>query len=108
MAALLALALAVTGLHGIVTRGPTRPVCEVGVPCSAPATGSVLVFSRNGAVAARVRVAVGGRYNVRLQPGLYAVRLAPTPRIGGLKPVGARVRAGAPARLDFQIDTGIR
>ncbi|MEN3342790.1 MAG: hypothetical protein V7644_2194, partial [Actinomycetota bacterium] len=55
MSALLALVLLTSGLHGVVTRGPTQPVCQVGVPCSKPAVGAVLVFSRNGTVAARVR-----------------------------------------------------
>lgn len=108
MAALLALVLAASGLHGIVTRGPITPVCRVGKPCSEPAVGAVLVFSRNGSVAARVRTGAGGRYSVRLQAGLYAVRLSPPQHIGGLKPAQVRVRAGVNGRLDFEIDTGIR
>jgi len=108
MAALLALALALTGLHGVVTRGPTTPVCRVGTPCSAPAVGAVLVFSRNGRIAARVRSGAGGHYSVRLPVGLYAVQLSPAPKIGGLSPRQARVRLGPSARLDFAVDTGIR
>jgi hypothetical protein len=108
MAALLALALALTGLHGVVTRGPTTPVCQVGKPCSEPAVGAVLVFSRGGTVAGRARSGAGGRYTVRLLPGLYTVRVSPPQHIGGLTPSQVRVRAGAPRRVDFQIDTGIR
>lgn len=97
------------GLHGIVTRGPTTPVCKVGVPCSAPAVGAVLIFSRAGYVVARVRTSVGGRYSIRLPAGLYTVRLSPTPRIGfGLRPTMVRVVRGAYRRLNFSIDTGIR
>lgn len=99
----------VSGLHGVVMRGPTTPVCRIGVPCSEPAAGAVLVFSRNGAVAARVRAGAHGRYTVRLRPGLYAVSLPSAPRIGrGLSPAHARVRSGVLGRLDFEIDTGIR
>jgi hypothetical protein len=108
MAALLTLALALTGIHGIVTRGPTTPVCQVGKPCSEPAVGTVLVFSRAGTVAVRARAGAGGRYTARLVPGLYAVRVSPPQRIGGLKPSQVRVRAGSPRRVDFQVDTGIR
>src|SRR4051794_12313464 len=108
MAALLAMALALTGLHGVVTRGPTTPVCQVGKPCSEPAVGTVLVFSRGGRVAGRVRAGAGGRYTARLAPGLYAVRVSPPRHIGGLKPSQVRVTAGAPRRVDFQVDTGIR
>ena len=108
MSALLALALLTSGLHGIVTRGPTTPVCRVGKPCTEPAVGAVLVFSHDGRVAARVRAGTGGHYTVRLPPGFYAVRVSPPQRIGGLKPREVRVRSGVNGRIDFQIDTGIR
>jgi hypothetical protein len=108
MAALLALALALTGLHGVVTRGPTTPVCQVGKPCSEPAVGAVLVFSRGGRVAARVRAGAGGRYSVRLPAGVYAVRSSPPQTVGGLSPRQVRVPSGTSVRRDFAIDTGIR
>jgi hypothetical protein len=108
MTVLLGLVLAVTGLHGVVTRGPTTPVCRVGTPCSEPAVGAVLVFSRDGRVAARIRAGAGGRYTVRLGAGTYAVQVSPPQRIGGLAPRQVRVRAGLDGRVDFRIDTGIR
>jgi hypothetical protein len=109
MSTLLALVLVATGFHGVVTRGPTTPVCRVGKPCSEPAVGAVLVFSHSGSVAARVRAGAGGRYSVHLAPGFYAVRVSPTPKIGsGPRPQQVHVRAGVFARLDFEIDTGIR
>lgn len=108
MAGLLALVLALTGLHGVVTRGPTTPVCQVGTPCSEPAVGAVLVFSRSGVVAARARAGARGHYAVWLLPGIYTVRISPPQTIGGLRPRQVRVRAGASGRVDFAIDTGIR
>jgi hypothetical protein len=108
MAVLLAIVLTATGLHGIVTRGPTMPVCTVSTECTQPAVGAVLVFSRAGVVAARARAGAGGRYAVRLLPGLYTVRVSPPQRIGGLAPRQVRVRPGASGRVDFAIDTGIR
>ena len=103
-------ALALTGgLHGIVRRGPTTPVCMVGVPCSAPAVGAVLVFSRAGHTVLRVRTGAGGRYSVHLAPGYYMVRVSPGPRVGfGIRPARVLVRRNVDARLDFSIDTGIR
>jgi hypothetical protein len=103
-AVLTALAL----LTGVVMRGPITPVCRVGMPCNEPAVGAVLVFSRDGRVAARVRVGARGRYSVRLAPGSYAVRQDPLPKIGfGLRPDRVAVtRAGG--RANFFIDTGIR
>src|SRR6266850_7449294 len=107
MSALLAVVAAVAGLHGVVMRGPIQPVCQIGKPCSEPAVGAVLVFSRNGREAARARAGAGGRYTVRLAAGLYVVRLTTAPRIGsGLTPREVRVRSGVNGRLDFDIDTG--
>jgi hypothetical protein len=109
MAFLLAATLLASGFHGVVTRGPTTPVCQIGKPCSEPAVGAVLVFSHGGRVAARVRAGSGGRYAVHLEPGFYVVQVAPSPKIGtGLRPGQVRVRAGIFGRLDFEIDTGIR
>src|SRR5207247_3196182 len=45
-----------SGLYGVVRRGPTRPVCGVGPPCTAPAAGAVLVFWPRGHALARTRV----------------------------------------------------
>jgi hypothetical protein len=96
-------------LHGVVTRGPTTPVCEVGTPCSKPAPGVVLVFARAGVVVARIRTGAGGRYRLSLRPGTYAVRVAPQPRIGsGMRPSTVVVRRVPTQRVDFAIDTGIR
>jgi hypothetical protein len=97
------------GLHGVVTRGPTTPVCKVGVPCSAPAVGAVLVFSRAGHTTTRAHAGAGGRYSVRLAPGYYTVTASPVPRIGfGIRPNRVHVTPDIDARLDFSIDTGIR
>ena len=108
MNGLLALLVAVTGLHGVVMRGPTKPVCEVGTPCSEPAVGTTLAFSRAGRVVLRVKTGKGGRYAVHLAPGLYVVSVVPRQRIGGMKPTDVRVRRGVDARVNFAIDTGIR
>jgi hypothetical protein len=106
---LLAVVGLVSGLHGIVTRGPTMPLCRVGVPCSAPAVGVVLIFSRNRTTVSHVRTGTGGRYSITLAPGSYAVTLSSTPRIGiGMRPQTARVVPGVSRRLNFSIDTGIR
>ena|SRR5437868_8786506 len=103
------LAILATGLHGVVMRGPITPVCMVGKPCSEPATGVVLIFSRDGHDVARARTSTRGRYTVALAPGRYAVRLPTAPKIGsGLTPRAVSVPRGGSAVLDFRIDTGIR
>ena len=109
-AALLALALAVSGFHGTVMRGPTKPVCIVGQPCSEPAVGATLLFSSFGAhVVARALVGAGGRYAVRIAPGYYVVTTPAAHPIGsGVRPRNVHVARGVYGRLDFAIDTGIR
>jgi hypothetical protein len=98
-----------SGLHGVVMRGPTAPVCRVGVPCSAPAKGATLEFDRHGRRVARVHVGAHGIYSIRLAPGDYTVLVVPRAPIGrGLEPAKVHVSRGASRRLDFSIDTGIR
>jgi hypothetical protein len=104
MAVLAALVL----LHGTVMKGPTQPVCQVGKPCSAPAVGVTLVFSRRGHVVGRTRTVSGGRYAIRLAPGFYAVAVSPPMTIGrGLEPRSVTVRTVTTTR-NFSLDTGIR
>ena len=95
-----------SGLRGVVRRGPIRPVCQVGVPCSAPAQHVTLVFLRNGAAAGRVTTDGQGRYRILLAPGAYAVRIAGV-RFG-FRPQQVSVPAGRIAVRPFSIDTGIR
>ena len=101
MALVLAVKLAV--VTGLVTIGPTMPVCQAGVPCDRPAAGVTLTFTRAGRTAS-VRTTAAGRFRIRLAPGLWAVR-ADAGR--ALAPHAIRVRAPA-EKLSFAIDTGIR
>jgi hypothetical protein len=94
-----------SGVYGKVLRGPITPVCRVGTPCTAPASGAVLVFSRAGREQGRVRARKDGTYRITLPKGTYAVRVVPA---HPLRPVSALVRAGRFRRVDFLIDTGIR
>jgi|SRR5690348_7293333 hypothetical protein len=93
-------------LHGVVMRGPTKPVCEMTTPCSEPAAHVKLVFHRPG-VSFVTTTDAHGRYSLRVRPGTYTVRISPVPRIGrGVEPATVVVRASM--RADFTIDTGIR
>ena len=117
LAAALALSLAAgagisgtttTGLHGVVMRGPTEPVCHVGDPCQAPAKGLVLQFRRGGLIRAQVRTNEKGRYAVRLAPGRYSVT---TPKLRPwqtLTPQLVRVPRGTIGRVDFNLNTAIQ
>ena len=98
-----------SGLRGIVERSPTRPVCVVDEPCSAPAKDVGLVFARKGYRSVTTRTDVRGHYRVVLAPGVWSVRTPAAPRVGtGLSPKTVRVYAGRFTAVDFEIDTGIR
>jgi hypothetical protein len=93
-----------SGLYGEVTRGPIVPVCVAEQPCTAPASGAAVVFSRPGRPrAARIVVHADGSYRVRLAPGLYAVRSGRS-----IEPAAVRVLPNRMRHVDFSIDTGIR
>jgi len=98
-----------SGLHGVVTRGPTAPMCVAEAPCTEPAKNVTLVFSRSDHLAGRVVTDGQGRYRLRLPPGLYSVRRAASAGLDKrLDPNRVRVSARRFVHVDFSIDTGIR
>jgi hypothetical protein len=97
-----------SGLRGTVTLFPATPVCIEGELCSQPAANALLVFRRDGRVAARVETRTDGTYRVILAPGRYSV-IAPQYRRGtGVTPRKVLVPRGRIARIDLEIDTGIQ
>lgn len=101
-------AVPASGLRGLVTRSPIMPVCMQGVPCSAPAENTPLIFFRGGRFV-RTRTNSTGNYRVALAPGWWNVRTAGAPRIGsGITPRMVRVLAARFRVVNFDIDTGIR
>jgi len=93
------LAVSLVLLHGVVMRGPTKPVCEMATPCSEPAAHVRLLFDgpRQDVL---TRTDARGRYSVRLRPGRYVVR------VQRIQPAVLVVRRAM--RADFNVDTGIR
>ena len=96
---------ATSGLRGVVPRGPTRPVCIEGQPCSAPAANLKLTFK--GRLVARTTTTDGqGRYRITLAAGTYAVVIAGAHF--GYQPRTVVVPAGRVGVRNIAIDTGIR
>jgi hypothetical protein len=95
------------GLRGTVIRGPTSPVCRTGQSCSKPAAKALLLLTRSGRPAVRVRTDAHGRYRASLEPGTYRVTILRREGMS-IAPPTALVAAGRTRRLDFRIDTGIR
>jgi len=101
------LAILLVAVHGVVMRGPTQPVCQIGTPCSAPAAHVQLLFQGATGYDVVTQTDAQGRYSVKLRLGKYTVRIQPKPRIGrGVEPTSIVVRRAM--RADFSIDTGIR
>ena len=79
------------------------------MPCSEPAVGVQLSFSRGSKVVAMALTGAGGRYSVRLPAGTYIVAQRPAAKIGtGVRPQQVRVVGAESRRVDLFIDTGIR
>jgi hypothetical protein len=103
--ALAILAALVSGLFGVVTRGPTTPVCRAGEPCSKPYPHATLVFS-SAAVTRRATTDVKGAYRLALPPGRYVLRVQGAQF--GWRPLFVRVPRGRYVRTNVFVDTGIR
>lgn len=97
-----------SGVRGKVTLSPASPVCIEDEPCSKPARGVLLVFRRDGRVAARVLTTQEATYRVALAPGRYAVSAPAFRRGSGVTPPRVRVLRGTFVRVDLDIDTGIQ
>jgi hypothetical protein len=87
----------------MVSRGPITPTCTIGKPCTAPARGLTLSFSKSGSVVARTQTGDDGSYRVELPAGTYFV-MGSQP----VRPQHVMVSTGRFRRVDFSIDTKIR
>jgi hypothetical protein len=97
-----------SGLRGKVSLYPARPVCAEDDPCTKPARGVLLVFRRDGHVAARVTTTAEAWYRVRMAPGRYSVTAPEYRRGSGVTPRVVWVPLGRIVRVDLEIDTGIQ
>jgi hypothetical protein len=96
-----------TGLHGYVEKGPITPVCRSDIPCSGPAVGVMLTFTRADGTSVRVKTGARGYYRVVLRGAIYRVT-TDYRRDRNPFPARIKVRAGHDDRLDFFLDTGIQ
>lgn len=98
-------AYALVLLNGLVTIGPTSPVCRVGTPCTKPAAHTLLEFTRHQHIAFATTDAKG-RYSLKISPGTWSVTV-----IAGVRTTPNRiiVRSVRPfATRNFTLDSGIR
>ena len=100
----------VTGLTGVVVRGPITPVCRVEVPCDAPFSASFIV-QRAGRTIAQFQSDPSGQFTVFLPPGAYTVM--PTSDAPIISPSSQTKQVnvedtGALTTVRLTFDTGIR
>ena len=94
-----------SGLRGVVTKGPTKPICVAELPCSAPAKNVTVTFMRDSS-SRSVTTDAHGRYRIALAPGTWKIVIADA-RFG-YRPHSAVVPTGRLAVRNIAIDTGIR
>jgi hypothetical protein len=97
-----------TGLEGTMRRGPTRPVCQVDQPCTAPFKSGFKVL-RGDQIVARFQSDSEGHFMIHLPPGTYAV--SPDESAPLLTRADAHEVTVGPSGLthvDLEFDTGIR
>jgi hypothetical protein len=97
-----------TGLEGTMLRGPTRPVCQVDHPCTAPFKSGFEVL-RGGQVVARFQSDSEGHFLVHLPPGTYTVSPDESAPVLA-RADGHEVTVGPSGltQVDLEFDTGIR
>jgi hypothetical protein len=97
-----------TGLEGIMLRGPTRPVCQVDEPCSAPFRAGFEVW-QSGQIVARFQSDAEGHFLIHLPPGTYMV--APdksAPLLARADAHEVTVGSTGLTHVELEFDTGIR
>jgi hypothetical protein len=98
----------ITGLDGVVRRGPIQPVCRVGEPCDAPFSAGFALWQEQRLVA-RFRSDSAGHYSVLAAPGAYTIVADPDAPIWPPHQAHAViVDADGLTHLDLDFDTGIR
>jgi hypothetical protein len=100
----------VTGLTGVVIRGPVTPVCRVDVPCDAPFAASFTV-QQSGRTVAQFQSDASGQFTVFLRPGNYIVvpsADAPIISPGGQGKQVTVTDSGMLTTIRLMFDTGIR
>jgi hypothetical protein len=93
-----------TDVRGVVRRGPTRSVCKVGEPCSAPAAGVTVQALESGSVVAETATDGKGQFSFSLADGDYTIQALGR----GSEPKMVHVETSSPVQLAFLLDTGIR
>ncbi len=105
-------------IAGVVTVGPSQPMCSQNQACTVDLTGYSLIFSSQCGAAAcdkqnfTAQIAPSGHYSILLAPGNYSiVGLSPSCKWVGCAstfPKAVTVEGGQQLVVNVDVDTGIR
>jgi hypothetical protein len=95
-------------LTGIISEGPTAPVCRTDVSCERPVSNhTVEALDSSGGIVAQGSTDDNGRYTLQLQPGHYTLVLVPKVGLGNIPDNQVDVKAGVNTH-NLSVDTGLR
>lgn len=99
-------------LTGVVTYGPTVPVCTSGKPCSSPLQNTTIkVLDNKGNLVTTAQTDASGVYSVGLSAGSYQLVPVTNIGLGGMyQPIYSVMvgPGGTTTQYNIYIDTGIR
>jgi len=99
----------VASIAGTVLAGPISPVSRAGHPNTRPVQGASVEALRGSQVVAAARSDSAGHYDLKVQPGTYAIRVTSAGYLlARQQPRIITVSAGQRETVTFQRDTGIR
>ncbi|SRR5258708_1038943 len=95
-------------LEGVVSEGPTSPVCAADVPCTRTVDGHIVeAVDARGNVVASTKTDGSGHYSLSLAPGQYTLVLVPKIGLGNITGNQVDVKTGTNT-FDLSVDTGLR
>lgn len=89
-------------VSGTIDRGPIA-TCPADEPCDPPAVATALVFTGSGGSSVSARVAPDGSFALHLDPGEYAIAVAPPAFHGTLEPSSVLVPSNGSVVLRLRI-----
>jgi hypothetical protein len=97
-----------TTLSGVVTQGPTTPICSDAQPCTSPvANHTIQALDSQSNLVATAATNGMGEYSFHLKPGHYILQLVP--QVGSLTSRSNQVDVtDSPKQFNITIDSGIR
>lgn len=95
-------------LVGVVTEGPTAPICRADVSCErAVSNHTIEALDASGHIAATGKTNDAGQYSLQLRPGHYSLVLVPQIGLSPASKYQVDIKAGV-TTYNMSVDTGLR